>query len=496
MKSHIVPFRLLILTSFLAFPINFAEAVRLGLQGKHIHPIRGGLNRRASLTGTTSLNDTQDINYTTNITLGGNQFAVIIDTGSADFYVTGTVPGSVDTGKTASVQYAIGSVEGPIKLATLDFAGYTVENQAYIDVPEANSSKSVGTGLIGLGPHYDSEIHYQLGNSSGDTVLDRIFQQNTSTPNYITILLGRDDDPSGIFPGDLTIGEILPGYEAITAQPQLNVTQVSIVNNTGNQHWQTLLDADGIIGPNGKVIDISTVVSSTSNKKQLTAIFDSGFSLPQVPMSVYVSEAIYGDVSEINISFNLGGKNFPVHPLDTSLDLNETDNLGNRICFGAFQPIIPTATSPNADMILGMAFLRNAYLYINFGDFIDGKTNDTADPYIQLLSTTNDSSKARSEFVEARGYPKYRGSSALTWILSHLSLVVGLAATLLVLITAAIVFCCVRSRRNRNPPVSSAAGLNSPYNLIHDSVPSSHDAAVVDGQGYARQLHEEKYVTP
>ncbi|PSR78178.1 hypothetical protein PHLCEN_2v7510 [Hermanssonia centrifuga] len=487
MKSHIVPFRLLILTSFLAFPINFAEAVRLELQGKHIHPIRGGLNRRASLTGTTSLNDTQDINYTTNITLGGNQFAVIIDTGSADFYVTGTVPGSVDTGKTASVQYAIGSVE--------------------VDVPEANSSKSVGTGLIGLGPHYDSEIHYQLGNSSGDTVLDRIFQQNTSTPNYITILLGRDDDPSGIFPGDLTIGEILPGYEAITAQPQLNVTQVSIVNNTGNQHWQTLLDADGIIGPNGKVIDISTVVSSTSNKKQLTAIFDSGS----------VSEAIYGDVSgavlntintqgeqlwtlpcdvEINISFNLGGKNFPVHPLDTSLDLNETDNLGNRICFGAFQPIIPTATSPNADMILGMAFLRNAYLYINFGDFIDGETNDTADPYIQLLSTTNDSSKARSEFVEARGYPKYRGSSGLTWILSHLSLVVGLTATLLVLITAAIVFCCVRSRRNRKPPVSSAAGLNSPYNLIHDSVPSSHDTAVVDGQGYARQVYEEKYVTP
>ncbi len=78
MKSHVLP---LILSSLLALPADLAEAVRLGLQGKHIHPIRGGLNRRTSLTGTTSLNDTQDINYTTNITLGGNQFAVIIDTG-------------------------------------------------------------------------------------------------------------------------------------------------------------------------------------------------------------------------------------------------------------------------------------------------------------------------------------------------------------------------------------------------------------------------------
>ncbi len=79
MKSHILPF--LIISSCLALATNLAEAARLGLQGKRIHPIRSGINRRASLTGTTSLNDTQDINYTTNITLGGNQFTVIIDTG-------------------------------------------------------------------------------------------------------------------------------------------------------------------------------------------------------------------------------------------------------------------------------------------------------------------------------------------------------------------------------------------------------------------------------
>ena len=150
-----------------------------------------------------------------------------------------------------------------------------------VDVP-ASSTNIVGSGLIGLGPNYGSQVHDALKSSSGDAVLDRIFQQNTTTPNFITILLGRDDDPSDVFPGDLTVGEVLPGYEAITSQPQLPVTLVP-VSDIGNQHWQTLLDTDGIIGPDGKPIDVKTGVASTKNDKQLTAVFDSGFSLPQVP---------------------------------------------------------------------------------------------------------------------------------------------------------------------------------------------------------------------
>ena len=43
---------------------------------------------------------------------------------------------------------------------------------------------------------------------------------------------------------------------------------------------------------------------------------------------------------EVNISFNLGGKNFPVHPLDTSLDVNVTDDDGNKICVSAVRIII------------------------------------------------------------------------------------------------------------------------------------------------------------
>lgn len=121
-----------------------------------------------------------------------------------------------------------------------------------------------------------------LGNGSGDPPLDRIFQLDKSTPNYITVLLGRADDPKDPIQGNLTIGEVLPGYSNLTSQPKLNVTVLPNTEAVG-QHWQTLLDADGIIGPNGRVVDVTTGVASTSNDKQLTVVFDTGYTLAQVP---------------------------------------------------------------------------------------------------------------------------------------------------------------------------------------------------------------------
>lgn len=158
-----------------------------------------------------------------------------------------------------------------------------------------------GTGLIGLGPNSGSNIFRTLNSSDGHAVLDRIFLQNTSTPNFMTVLLGRSEgqymtcdilfsfnrvgghvDPVHTFPGDLTIGEILPGFENITSQPKLAVTDVPIWE-VGDQHFQVLLDADGIVGPTGQPVKVKTAVDETKNKKQVTAIVDTGFSLSQVP---------------------------------------------------------------------------------------------------------------------------------------------------------------------------------------------------------------------
>ena len=137
-----------------------------------------------------------------------------------------------------------------------------------------------------------------LGSSAGAAVVDRIFRQNTSTPNFLSVLLGRYDDPTDTFPGDITVGDILDGYDKITSQPKLDVTQGDFQHawmtdspdffavsmfQSGSQHWQSLIDEDGILGPDGKPIALTTVVAKTSNGKKLTAVFDTGFSLSQVP---------------------------------------------------------------------------------------------------------------------------------------------------------------------------------------------------------------------
>jgi hypothetical protein len=191
---------------------------------------------------------------------------------------------------------------GSIKTAELDFLGYTVPNQAFsgrpmlylvmptlivfptVEVTPTSDTPPV-PGFIGLGPSSGSAIRASLNSPSGDPVLDRIFQQNVSTPNILTVLLGRSNDPAELYPGDITVGEILPGMENITNEPHVPVTADPPADSE-DQHWQVLIDANGIIGPDGNPIQVQTGVKSTANPNQLTAIFDTGFSFPQVPQCV------------------------------------------------------------------------------------------------------------------------------------------------------------------------------------------------------------------
>ncbi|KAH9949576.1 acid protease [Amylocystis lapponica] len=369
-----------------------------------------GVARRAGMTS--DLVNSGDVRYYTNVSLGGDMFQVLIDTGSSDLWVAGNVHNAKSLGKSASVNYAIGEASGTVMTAELQFEGYTISDQAFISVA-VDSAHPTGQGTIGLGPNSGSEVHSTVDSGAGDAVLDRIFRQNTSTPNYLTILLGRDDDTANPFAGDITVGSLVSGFENITSQPKL---QVQGDLDSANQHWQTLLDKDGILGPDGQVIQTP---SSVRGGSQLTVVFDSGFSLPQVPRAV--SDAIYGRVPganftsytqtgqvwtvpcnvELNVTFKFGGISFPVNPVDTSSDaFYVKDANGDSVCIGTFQPITSAASS-DFDMILGMAFLRNAYLLVDFGDFVDGSSSKVGEPYIQLLSTTNPAT-AHTNFVSQR----------------------------------------------------------------------------------------------
>ncbi|KAG7088169.1 hypothetical protein E1B28_012190 [Marasmius oreades] len=501
------------LSSFLLHTTS-SNGLKLKLQGRHRTLQDNFLSRRGNLQGSSPLSDNADISYYANITLNGVPFSALIDTGSADLWVAGTVPNSKDTGKKAEVSYAVGKVQGPIKTAEVDFAGFKVPNQAYLEVTPDSSNKQ-GTGLIGLGPHDNSNIYNTLKNDAGVPVLDTIFKQNTSTPNYLTVNLGRLEDPSDVFNGDLSIGELLPtppsfvsqsiSLDDITSQPKLPVTIVP-VRKKGDQHFQLLLDENGLIGPDNQPVPFTSTVSGVKNPKQATAIVDTGFSLTQVPKTV--ADAFYGrhpgaqftNVSgigatwivpcteEVNITLSIGSKKFPIHPLDATLNpklLNLPalkNSEGEESCIGTFQPFsFDVGKDTTYDIILGMSFIRNAYVLFNFGDFIltgSGNTTKRGDPYLQLLSTTNPAG-AHSDFVDRRldgvdttdqqglgpgkgnhGNDKSKGKSSNTKIYLALAITAGVLA----LVAAVVALVLHRKRTLSRRKVLDSTGTSFGFN--------------------------------
>ncbi|KAL0563816.1 hypothetical protein V5O48_018245 [Marasmius crinis-equi] len=444
--------------SYILLHATYSHAIKFKVEGRHWSS-DNTLSRRGNVDGSSPLKNDADISYYANVTLNGQSFSALIDTGSGDLWVAGTVPNSKDTGKKATVNYAVGKVQGPIKTAEVLFAGFKVPNQAYLEVPVDDSNKK-GTGLIGLGPHDNSNIYNTIKSNDGVPLLDTIFMQNTSTPNYLTVNLGRLEDPTDIFSGDISIGEILPTPDSfasqqinlndVTSQPKLPVNIVP-VRKKSDQHFQILLDENGIIGPDNQSIPFTTTVSGAKNTKQAVAIVDTGFSLTQVPKAV--ADAFYGrhpgaeftNVTgvgptwtvpcnqEVNLTFVIGGHRFPMHPLDAALNpkiLNLAtlkNSQGESSCIGMFQPFtFDVGKDPTYDIILGMSFskgfpsppsrphtayadlphsvVRNAYILFDFGDFTakaNGNNTKRGDPYLQMLSTINPAA-SHSDFVTVR----------------------------------------------------------------------------------------------
>ncbi|KAH9080404.1 aspartic peptidase domain-containing protein, partial [Lactarius deliciosus] len=245
---------------------------------------------------------------------------------------------------------------GNVNLASMGFDNYTVDKQAFILVNDtstfSSSLQSNGfQGLMGLGFDDGSIVRGIVGDGAGDTPLSRIFQQNKTTQNFISILLDRNNDPTDTVTGQITISE------SIESQPKLYIKDVFF--DSSSQHWAVYID-----------------------KERLSPVLDSGFTFSQVPRKM--ADAIYGRVQganysqeeglwmvpcdqELNITFTFAGVKMPVHPLDV---VSGDFNLGSYCPRNSYQPIT-TAFSVlgDYDMILGMSFMRNVYALFDYGNY-------------------------------------------------------------------------------------------------------------------------------
>lgn len=363
----------------------------------------------SSSSSTLSLSDVQDLIYIANVTVGGVQYPVQLDTGSSDLWVFPTaapLPNATDSSISQNLTYGIGWAYGQIAYAQAEFAGISVSQQAFLNVSQAqNPALSYSaSGVLGLG--FDSlsiidSVINKTGASTGRTLLYNLFQDNPSEPNFIAFSLQSSTDGDDI-QGTFAVGETDPQYANVTNTNKIPTWPVS-----SPSRWTVLLDSF-IVGT--QTNDVSSTVSGVPSNKAVV-LLDSGTSYTYAPVDVCT--AIYGGVAgaqydssigqwvvpcdaEIDMALQIDNQIFPLNPLDVT----PTTPGDNSTCVGSFLPQTESVGAGQFDWLIGDNFLRSVYALYDFGD-LDSSGN-TGNPYIQMLALV-DPNQASAEFHAARG---------------------------------------------------------------------------------------------
>ncbi|KAK7470653.1 hypothetical protein VKT23_002076 [Stygiomarasmius scandens] len=364
----------------------------------------------ASENQTLDINTARDLIYMANITVGGTEYEVQLDTGSSDLWIQGAtfpLPNASPTSIAYNVTYGIGWAFGNVSYATVEFAGITVDSQAYLDVSKAqNPALGYGaSGILGLGFTSLSTVDALVnstGSDKGRSLLYNLFEDNPSEPNFIAFALQRSsEDQDDDIEGSFSIGEYEPAYASVA-----DTDAIPTWPETSPKRWSVLVEAV-MIGD--KTITPTTIVPDVPSNRAV-AVLDTGTSYTYAPEEI--CNAIYGGISgaqfdetlgqwvvpcneEIDMAIQIGGRIFPLHPLDVS----PKSIASSSSCVGSFVPQT-FASSNQFDWLIGDNFLRSVYSIYDFGDF--DSNNNMGNPYVKLLALTNPD-EASADFAQARG---------------------------------------------------------------------------------------------
>ncbi|KAJ3523571.1 hypothetical protein NM688_g8705 [Phlebia brevispora] len=333
---------------------------------------------------TQNVENARDVAYATNITLGGQEFPIQLDTGSSDLWVFPPFPLELTntTDIPASLAFGIGNVNGTIAFANMSLGPYEVPSQAFLNATNATNFDAIfSSGIIGImGLSFDlaSTVFLETaatfgGNDTqGLTFLSNVFLQNLSAPNLFTVLLGRSYDDEAPQEGVFTISEYVDEFSCVADQTKLVRTPSQIANLTTEPRWSVQMDSMTV---NGQQFQFNASSVSEAAPGKQVAVLDTGFTFSQLPPALSISSTAASRAPRSTRRPDSGsfpacaqqtcrsslGQTIPVHPLDiTTVSLDDNNN---TICTNAYQPIsLPPGTSAGFDFIMGDSFLRNAYV--------------------------------------------------------------------------------------------------------------------------------------
>ncbi|KAK6969102.1 acid protease, partial [Favolaschia claudopus] len=351
--------------------------------------------------------------YLINVTVGGQLFQVILDTGSSDLWITNSNFSCVDANRTVVppetcqfgpakfnssasttfepaspnatffVQYGSGEfLRGPVGFDTVEIAGVSVTQQKF-GIPDLNHflGDEVPEGVLGLAYPGLTSVYTVAENGSltQSPYMPFFFnavEQNQITEPSFSISLDRaslEQEENDLF--DPKLGFFAFGTSVPV--PVLNTSVTVPIQGYGDGFipsnasdarffWYTI-DIDSYIFPG------SEALVTKSNK----TILDTGAPTNEVPSRVaaafnalFIPPATLNENSRYVVECNataptftvvIGGKEFTVDPRDQIIAGKDAD--GNKVCYSGTQDGGPDV--PGNNFILGNVFLHNVVTTFN-----------------------------------------------------------------------------------------------------------------------------------
>lgn len=323
------------------------------------------------------LSNYMDAQYYGVIGLGtpAQQFKVIFDTGSSNlwvpskkcyspacwthhYYTSGKSSTYKADGRSLSIAYGSGSMQGFLSTDVLSLAGVNVQNQTFGEATKLPGVTFVAAkfdGLLGMG-------FQSISQDDVVTPFQNMLNQKLVSEPVFSFYLNRDQDKS---PG----GEIIfGGIDHNYIQGEITYTPV-----THEAYWQFKMN--GVSMGGGANSSLPNSVNVCEDGCQ--AIADTGTSLIAGPTAevLKLNERIGAipvpggeyvlpncDLSALpELNFNIGGKNFPLKPEQYILQLTTG---GKKICLsGLFGMDIPK----HPLWILGDVFIGPYYTVFDYG---------------------------------------------------------------------------------------------------------------------------------
>ncbi|KIJ46018.1 hypothetical protein M422DRAFT_29439 [Sphaerobolus stellatus SS14] len=412
---------------------NSAMSMTLPIKKRNGQPLRRDLARRKAFA--VGLGDDADLQYSVEMSLGGVNVPIVLDTGSSDLWAIssdctktscGEISGlpviktsefkpagldfRIDYGDSNEPSFAAGvTLSGTVSLA-----GTQLDNQFIGAVNDTNTLTDGLTGVFGVGFHTISAIESSLltqDGASASTFTDTLNAQIAAQGPFLTrlILNGQLDQPLftitlqretvqvGGNIGQITIGKLPDGVsnDSLTWVPVrlYSEDQGGLPPPTGSNEryplfWEVPID-DVIV--NGQTLPKPNINASIG----YTALIDSGTSSLLGPQNTV--EALYSALSTGTANFNanqgpkfdctqpvaltyvIGGKQFPVDPRDFLGPVDITDCTISQV-----GPTDPPSPGSLLSWILGDPFMKSNLVAFYFGNV----THPSVDPpRIGFLST-------------------------------------------------------------------------------------------------------------